>query len=194
MARKTKRQQAQAEGQVETQELADSTVEENQIEAVSATTVERMEEEVFAGQEERYIEFVEAQVPETQSIGEPGVAVQPEMTSDGPDEKPAPKGPRSNRRIFVEYVTSMLEKGECDRRALVEAVLREFPSVSKGSITTFLTDVKNPKYSFFKDRAVITHPNTGKLIFADRVEETFPEPGIEVTRTETQAQPEQPGE
>jgi hypothetical protein len=65
----------------------------------------------------------------------------------------------------------MLEKKDgCERQEIIDAVRAEFPTVSKGSITTFITDAKNPKYSYFKDRPVITHPETGKLIFADRVE------------------------
>lgn len=193
MARKTKTRQALVESQVETQvPLVESQeVEDNQVEETPASVGEKTQEEVFAGQEDRPDESEEAQLPEDPSIAQSEVSAQSKTTSAHSYVEPVQKPPRINRRPYVEFVKQMLEKGVCDRRALVEAVLREFPTVTKGSISTFLTDAKNPKYSFFKDREVTTHPKTGNLIFADAVEEVSPH---EESEMEPQEQPEQPEE
>lgn len=168
-----------------------------------STIVDGTHEEVFAGREEERIESAEAQLSEIESITGPESEVQPETNpyhSMEQSTQEQPKKPKVNRRPYVELVTQMLEQeGGSERQTIIDAVLKKFPTVSKGGIATFLTDAKNPKYSYFKDRAVIVHPKTGKLIFADRVEafssEDAPEqegPAMETTTAATQ--PEQQAE
>jgi hypothetical protein len=149
--------------QVEAQEVAEAV--ESQ-ESVPATIVESTETEVFPEQTE------DQEVVNT-TAEEVVVETEGDTTQNQPVEQPAAKPPklRVNRRPYVQLVAQMLEKKDgCERQEIIDAVRAEFPTVSKGSITTFITDAKNPKYSYFKDRPVITHPETGKLIFADRVE------------------------
>lgn len=80
--------------------------------------------------------------------------------------KPAKE--KKNARPYISFATEALEEGLYTRAELIEEVLRRYPTVSKGSIQTFVTDLKNPKYSFFKDRAIVVQAD-GQLIFADVV-------------------------
>lgn len=139
-------------------------VAQSETEAVSATIVESTEVEVFSKVEDQEV------------------------------EQHARKKPKQNKRPYVEYVsTQCLENGLFDRKELIKAIMEKFSGLSKGGVETFVTDLKNPKYSFFKERAVILHPKTGKLIFADKVEETPPETATnEIQATEEPS--ESPGE
>jgi hypothetical protein len=145
-----------------------------------ATIVESTEAQVFATQ-------TEGQDAVVTTEGEGQVVEGTVVTTEGdtkPEEKPAPK-PRVNKRPYIARVTEHLELGNMDRKELVNLVLKEFPTVKKGGVETFLTDCLNPKYSFFKDRVVTKSPD-GKLIFADRLI-----PGIIVAgqAEQTEAQP-----
>jgi hypothetical protein len=157
MAKKTQKVEPQVESTVENKEI------------VPRTIVEATEAEVFASQMEGQEVVVEG--PVVASAGD-----------TQPEEKPAPK-PRINKRPYIAMVTEHMELGDMDRKALVNLVLKEFPTVKKGGVETFLTDCLNPKYSFFKERKVIKSPD-GKLIFADRLI-----PGIIVAEQDQQAEP-----
>jgi len=151
---------------------AQTEVTENQSEVVPATIVEGGHEQVFVGQTED---------PAISTEGESQVVDSPVAASEGatqPEEKPAPK-PRVNRRPYIQLVESHLELGDLDRKSLLELVLKEFPAVTKGGITTFITDLKNPKYSHFKPRVAVEHPKTKKFIFADKVETQTVEAPVE---------------
>jgi hypothetical protein len=143
-----------------------------------ATIVESAESVVFAVQ-------TEGQETVDTSKAENLTAEGQEATTEGletqPEEKPAPK-PRVNKRPYIAMVTEHFELGDMDRKELVNLVLKEFPTVKKGGVETFLTDCLNPKYSFFKDRVVTKSPG-GKLIFADRLI-----PGIIVAEQDRQAE------
>ncbi len=170
-------------------------VTENQQEVVPATIVESSEAQVFEGQTEGHEVSTqgEGQVVDSQVVANEG-AIQPE-------EKPVPK-PRVNKRPYIALVESHLELGDLDRKSLLELVLKEFPAVTKGGITTFITDLKNVKYSHFKPRVAVEHPTTKKFIFSDKVETQAVEaqpveveiPATEVVTPTQEAQPEQPGE
>ena len=112
-------------------------------ENVPATIVDSSEEQLFAGQQG------------TQ-----------EVVTEKSGEKPASK---LSKRPYIEFVAECLEKGIYDRKELIAAVLEKFPTVSKGGIQTFVTDLRNPKYSHFRDRKVVLYGNQGKLIFEDRI-------------------------
>ncbi len=178
MAKKTKR--GKVDGQVENTNNQSS--EENHVEVVPATIVESGVEQVFAAQAE---EQAVATVVEGQVVDGP---IATNQGGTQPVEKPTPKQ-RVNKRPYIDFVVEHLTVGDCDRKELVKLIMEKFQGLSKGGVETFLTDAKNPKYSHFKDRPVIQHPKTGKLIFADCVgaeteketPESSPEPVIEPT-------------
>lgn len=199
MSKKTKKTQAQV---VENPEVTNQTAQENEtmevtqadVEVIPSTIVEGYEAEVFSGQTEgQEVEAtsegeshaVEGPVVVTGQETQPPVeqTAQPEQ----PEEKPAPK-PRVNKRPYISLVESHLELGDLDRKSLLELVLKEFPAVTKGGITTFITDLKNPKYSHFKPRVAVEHPTTKKFLFADKLIPAVivAEQGQEVEQTETQ--------
>ena len=160
------------------------------VEQIPATIVEGSSEEVFPSQTEGQ-EGVPTTESESQTVDSPVAAHEGDTQ---PEEKPAPK-PRVNRRPYIQLVESHLKLGDLDRKSLLELVLKEFPAVTKGGITTFITDLKNPKYSHFKPRVAVEHPTTKKFIFADKVEtQTVEVPAAEVVAAIEETQPEQPGE
>jgi hypothetical protein len=197
MSKKTKKAQI-----AENQEATNQTGEENQtmevtqaeVEVVPATIVEGGQEQVFEGQTEGQ---------EVSTEGESQVVESPMVANEGatqPTEKPAPK-PRVNRRPYIQLVESHLELGDLDRKSLQELVLKEFPAVTKGGIGTFITDLKNVKYSHFKPRVAVEHPITKKFIFSDKVETQAVEAPVEAEAPVADLvaptdglQPEQPGE
>lgn len=166
------------------------TVEENQVEVVPATIVESSQEQVFPSQSE---ELAASAKTESQLVDGPAVANEGETQST---EKPAPKQ-RVNKRPYIEFVVEHLTAGDCTRAELVKLIMEKYTGLSKGGVETFLTDAKNPKYSHFKDRPVIQHTKTGKLIFADCVEAEAEKVTAEMSPeavTEAKAEGLQPGE
>lgn len=159
MGKKAKK--AKVDGQVEKDN--NQTVEANQVEVVPVTIVESSQEQVFPSQSEE-----QAASAQTESQAVDGQVTAANEGDTEPAEKPVPKQ-RVNKRPYIEFVTEHLTVGDCDRKELVKLIIEKFKGLSKGGIETFLTDAKNPKYSHYKDRPVIQHPKTGKLIFADCV-------------------------
>jgi hypothetical protein len=149
-----------------------STVEEN---VIPATIVEGSEEQVFA----------------------PPVEGQEVVTSVVETPAPEVKKERINRRPYIQFVQESLEDGVFTRKEIIEEVMKRFPATRLGGIQTFVTDLKNPKYSHFKDRKVVQQAN-GKLIFEDKLASVEETPPTEVVVPEevqtTEAPSEQAGE
>ncbi|MGA2937697.1 MAG: hypothetical protein ABSF52_11435 [Syntrophobacteraceae bacterium] len=142
---------------------------------VPATIVEGTEAQVFEGQVNTKAEVPSEEVKEVEVL----------------KEEPAPKPPRISKRPYIETVKNHLEIGDLDKKELVALVLEKFPVVKKSGIETFLTDVKNVRYSHFTPRVAVVHPLTQKLIFADRL--VITQAAVEEVQP-TEAQPEQPAE
>jgi hypothetical protein len=111
---------------------------------------------------------------------------------------PVEKKERVNRRPYIGYVAEHLEAGDLGRKEIIQRVMETFKGVRLGGIQTFVTDLKNPKYSHFKERKVVLNAK-GKLIFEDKlvsVEETPPtEVVVPVEEVQTTEAPsEQAGE
>ena len=87
---------------------------------------------------------------------------------------------RINKRPYISYVEECLENGTYTRKEIIDTVLEKFPTVVRGGIQTFVTDLKNPKYNHFKERVVATNAE-GKLQFQDKVPvpEVIPEQEVE---------------
>jgi hypothetical protein len=181
MVKKIKK--GKVDGQVEN--TNNQSAEENHVEVVPATIVESGQEQVFAAQSEE-----QTVSTETEGQGVAGEVTAANESDTQPAEKPGERKPRVNKRPYIEFVTEHFAAGDCTRAELVKLIMEKFQGLSKGGVETFLTDAKNPKYSHFKDRPVIQHPKTGKLIFADCVEaeeekgtpEPSPEAIIEPTK------------
>jgi hypothetical protein len=135
---------------------------------VPPTIVEGSHEEVFPGKEEEWVEFGETQAPETMAIAGPESIAQPEANPYHSMEQPAGRPPRPSKRPYIDLVRTHLECGDMDKKQLLGLIMEKFPSVSRGGAGTFLSDLLNPKYTFFRDRPVVKMAD-GKLIFADRV-------------------------
>lgn len=189
MSKRSKKAQADAH------ETASQTAEEartvevvqTDVEVVPATMVEATEEQVFT-------------VEPTVANGEAAVTTEDlqnqVVEQPAQAEQPVPKKPRVDKRPYIPWLTSMLEVPQ-DRKILLKSILEQWPQVSKGGCQTFLTDMLNPKYSFFKDRSVVKLAD-GKVCFADKapvasVEEVQEAPAGELA-TPTEDANEQPAE
>jgi hypothetical protein len=75
---------------------------------------------------------------------------------------------RKNRRIYLDLAIQYLEKGSCTYKGLVEAIMNRFPTLNKETVSTFVSDVQNPRYSPIKDRKVVKQAD-GTLIFEDKI-------------------------
>ncbi len=79
------------------------------------------------------------------------------------------KKPKKNARPYVPMAKEALEKGLYTRKEFITAIMDAFPEIKKGGVETFVTDLKNPKYCYFKPRVVVVNAD-GKLIFAESVQ------------------------
>jgi hypothetical protein len=149
-------------------------------EPIPATKVEAGEGEVFAEQTES--EEVVNATEEEEAV---------EAEGDSPTqaaEQPAPKPPKPSKRPYVDLILARLEIGDMDKKQLLALIMEKFPSVSRGGASTFLSDLLNQKYTFFRDRPVLKKAD-GKLIFEDQVPaEPVAEVVPEVNANESQAE------
>lgn len=79
------------------------------------------------------------------------------------------KKPKRNARPYLPMATEALEKGLYTRKELVAAITNAFPELKKSAVETFATDLKNPRYCYYKPRLVVV-ASEEKLIFADCVQ------------------------
>ncbi len=75
---------------------------------------------------------------------------------------------RKTRRVYLDLAIQCLEKGLCTHRELVESIMERFPDLNRETVSTFVSDVQNPRYSPIKDRKVVKQAD-GTLIFEDCV-------------------------
>lgn len=78
-------------------------------------------------------------------------------------------GKRKTRRVYLDLAIQCLEKGSYTHRELVESIMKQFPNLSRETVSTFVSDVQNPRYSPIKGRKVVKLPHDGRLIFEDRI-------------------------
>jgi len=175
MAKKTKKQQVEGQATVQTKKEQQSMETQTESdEAVPPTIVETTESELF---------------PQSQEVV-PARELPPESNQNQPVVQPVSKPARVNKRPYIQDVQGLLESGTYSRAQIIAFVLEKYPTVAKGGIQTFVTDLRNPKYSYFKDRPVVIQGSSGKLIFADKVpaiEEATP-----VEAVSNDAQPTEP--
>lgn len=157
MGKKTKKA-AQAEGLATEQSTKKQAKKETQTEneeGVPPTIFEATKSELFAQSQDV--------VPSTE--------LSPESNQDQAVIQPAPK-PKVSKRPYIQDVESLLEAGTHSRAEIIAFVLEKYPTVTKGGIQTFVTDLRNPKYCHFKDRKVVLYGSEGKLIFEDKIPAT----------------------
>ncbi len=80
---------------------------------------------------------------------------------------PAPQK-RRTRRVYLEFAAKLLARGSCTHRGLVDAIMNQFPTLNRETVSTFVSDVQNPRYSPIKDRKVVKQAD-GTLIFEDKI-------------------------
>jgi hypothetical protein len=85
---------------------------------------------------------------------------------------PAPPK-RKSRRVYLELAISLLERGSFTHRGLVDAIMEQYPTLNRETVSTFVSDVQNPKYSPIKGRSVVKLPPDGKLVFEDKIKPTL---------------------
>lgn len=81
---------------------------------------------------------------------------------------PPVSGKRKTRRVYLDFAIRLLERGSCTHKELMGKIMQQYPSLNQETVSTFLSDVQNPKYSPIKDRPVVKLPD-GRLIFKDCV-------------------------
>jgi len=65
-----------------------------------------------------------------------------------------PKSSKKAKRTYVDFVRGLVRAGSYNASQIVAAVLEQFPDVNVASLKTFVTDLKNPKYSAIKDLSI----------------------------------------
>lgn len=100
----------------------------------------------------------------------PGLSVVHSQPATSKTETPSPR--RKSRRVYLDLAIKILELGSCTHRALVDAIMEQFPNLNRETVSTFAFDVQNPKYSPIKDRKVVKQPD-GTLIFEDKIKPTL---------------------
>jgi len=97
----------------------------------------------------------------------PGLSV---VSSQPATSKTLPSVPqkRRTRRIYLDLAIQYLEKGSYTHRELVESIMKQFPNLNQETVSTFVSDVQNPRYSPIKDRKVLKQAD-GTLIFEDKI-------------------------
>ena len=96
----------------------------------------------------------------------PSLSVVPPQLAT-PKTEAQPK--RKTRRVYLDLAIQCLEKGSYTHRELVESIMKQFPNLSRETVSTFVSDVQNPRYSPIKGRKVVKLPHDGRLIFEDRI-------------------------
>jgi len=81
---------------------------------------------------------------------------------------PAPQK-RRTRRIYLSLAIQYLEKGSYTHKELVDAIIEQFPNINRETVSTFVSDVQNPRYSPIKGRKVVKLPPDSRLVFEDRI-------------------------
>ncbi len=75
---------------------------------------------------------------------------------------------RKTRRVYLDLAIQYLEKGSCTHKELVDAIMKQYPTLNRETVSTFVSDVQNPRYSPIKDRKVVKQAD-GTLIFEDKI-------------------------
>jgi hypothetical protein len=75
---------------------------------------------------------------------------------------------RKSRRVYLDLAIQCLEKGSCTHRGLVDSIMKQFPDLNRETVSTFVSDVQNPRYSPIKDRKVVKQAD-GTLVFEDKI-------------------------
>ncbi len=78
------------------------------------------------------------------------------------------KKAKKNARLYLDMAINALEKGLYTRNEFISAIMATYPECKKGGVETFVSDLKNVKYCYFRERPVVMQAD-GKLIFADVV-------------------------
>jgi len=95
----------------------------------------------------------------------PGLSV---VSSQPATPKPEAQPKQRTRRVYLSLAIQYLEKGNCTHKGLVDAIMKQFPNLTRETVSTFVSDVQNPRYSPIKDRKVVKQAD-GKLVFEDKI-------------------------
>ncbi|MGC8495126.1 MAG: hypothetical protein ACP5SH_25695, partial [Syntrophobacteraceae bacterium] len=135
---------------------------------------QRLQEDVHAWANELFeaaglpfeIDSTSADIDET-ATPPSGLSVVPSQPATPKPVSPtSPK--RKSRRIYLDMAIRLLEVGACTHAQLVEAIMGQYPTLNRETVSTFAFDIQNPKYSPIKDRKVIKRADE-TLIFEDCV-------------------------
>lgn len=98
----------------------------------------------------------------------PGLSVVSSQSAILKTVAPPVSGKRKTRRIYLEFASRLIERGTCTHRELVDKIMHQFPSLNQETVSTFVSDVQNPKYSPIQGRKVVKQAD-GTLIFEDKI-------------------------
>jgi hypothetical protein len=97
----------------------------------------------------------------------PGLSVVPSQPATSKTMPSVPQK-RRTRRVYLDMAIQYLEKGSYTHRELVDSIMKQFPNLNRETVSTFVSDVQNEKYSPIKDRKVVKQAD-GTLIFKDKI-------------------------
>ena len=81
----------------------------------------------------------------------------------------ATSGARGNKRPYLPRIKELVAEGRWTAKDIVSKIMQEFPTATKSSVQTVVTDLKNPKYSALKPLEVMVAEG-GELYFATTAE------------------------
>jgi hypothetical protein len=154
--------------------ITDNMTVENVLVAVGSIlrSKQRLQEEVDVWAKELFeaagLPFTIGSMEHDENAGPPPVlSVVPSQPATSKTEvQSSPK--RKTRRIYLDLAIQCLEKGSCTHKELVDTIMKKYPHLNRETVSTFVSDVQNPKYSPIKDRKVVKQAD-GTLIFEDCV-------------------------
>ncbi len=97
----------------------------------------------------------------------PGLSVVYSQSATSKTISPTPQK-RRTRRIYLDMAIKLLEKGSCTHKELVDAIMKQYPTLNRETVSTFVSDVQNPRYSPIQDKKVVKQAD-GTLIFEDKI-------------------------
>ena len=95
------------------------------------------------------------------------VEIIPEPVVEEVVEEVAPaKAEKKSKRPYLALAELCLKAGKHNKEELIGTIMVAFPQMNRVTIDTFIIDLRNPKYTAFKNRTVV-RDDEGRLRFAN---------------------------
>ena len=67
-------------------------------------------------------------------------------------------------RLYLGLVERMLTVGTYTKEEIIDAIMRAFPNLNRDTVYTGMSDLLNPKYTWFPDRDIVINER-GQMSF-----------------------------